>query len=91
TNSTSEVDLIYPYLQFLIPIEVKSGPQGKLRSLHQFMEKTNHSFAFRLLANTYHEEKVKTPGGKQFTLYNLPYFLASRLPEYIDWIAKNGE
>ncbi len=91
TNTTSEVDLIYPYLQFLIPIEVKSGPQGKLRSLHQFMERTNHSYAFRLLANTYHEEKVKTPSGKQFTLYNLPYFLASRLPEYIDWIAKNGE
>ncbi len=91
TNTTSEVDLIYPHLQFLIPIEVKSGPQGKLRSLHQFMERTNHSCAFRLLANTFYEEKVQTPGGKQFTLYNLPYFLASRLPEYIDWIAKNGD
>jgi len=91
TNTTSEVDLIYPHLQFLIPIEVKSGPQGKLRSLHQFMERTNHSCAFRLLANTFYEEKVQTPGGKRFTLYNLPYFLASRLPEYIDWIVKNGD
>jgi uncharacterized protein len=91
TNTTSEVDLIYQYLQFLIPIEVKSGPQGKLRSLHQFMEKTNHSYAFRLLANAYHEEKVKTPGGKRFTLYNLPYFLVSKLPEYIDWILNKRE
>ncbi len=55
------------------------------------MERTNHSYAFRLLANTYHEEKVKIPGSKHFTLYNLPYFLASRFPEYFDWIAKNGE
>lgn len=91
TNTTSEVDLIYPYLKFLIPIEVKSGPQGKLRSLHQFMERTNHSIAFRLLANTYHEEKVQTPTGKRFTLYNLPYFLASRIPQYIDWIVSRRE
>jgi predicted AAA+ superfamily ATPase len=89
-NSTSEVDLVYPFLQFLIPIEVKSGPQGKLRSLHQFMEKTNHSYAIRLLANTYHKEKVKTPAGKKFILYNLPYFLASKLPEYIEWIVSKS-
>jgi predicted AAA+ superfamily ATPase len=91
TNTTSEVDLVYQYHQFLIPIEVKSGPQGKLRSLHQFMERTNHSFAFRLLANTYHEESVQTVSGKPFTLYNLPYFLASKLPDYIDWIINKSK
>jgi hypothetical protein len=91
TNTTSEVDLVYQYNQFLIPIEVKSGPQGKLRSLHQFMERTNHSFAFRLLANTYHEESVQTVSGKPFTLYNLPYFLASKLPDYIDWIINKSK
>lgn len=91
TNTTSEVDLIYQYLQFLIPIEVKSGPQGKLRSLHQFMERTNHSHAFRLLANTYQEKKAKTSSGKQFMLYNLPYFLVSKLPEYIEWIVNRSE
>ncbi|HDS06793.1 MAG TPA: DUF4143 domain-containing protein [Bacteroides sp.] len=91
TNTTSEVDLVYQYLQFLVPIEVKSGPQGKLRSLHQYMERTNHPYAFRLLANTYHEEEVKTANGNRFTLYSLPYFLASRLPEYIDWIVNKSE
>ena len=91
TNTTSEVDLIYPFLNLLIPIEVKSGPQGKLRSLHQFMERTNHPIAFRLLANSYHEEKVRTPSGKRFTLYNLPYFLASRIPQYIDWVVNKRE
>jgi predicted AAA+ superfamily ATPase len=91
TNTTSEVDLVYPFHQFLIPIEVKSGPQGKLRSLHQFMDRTNHSYAFRLLANTYYEDNVKTPAGKQFKLYNLPYFLASKLPEYFDWITNKSK
>jgi predicted AAA+ superfamily ATPase len=86
TNTTSEVDLIYQHNQYLIPIEVKSGPQGKLKSLHQFMERANHGYALRLLANTYLEEEVKTIGGKSFTLYNLPYFLASSIPIYTEWI-----
>ena len=86
TNTTSEVDLIYQQDQYLVPIEVKSGPKGKLRSLHQFMERADHTRALRLLANTYLEEEVKTTGGKYFTLYNLPYFLASGIPEYMDWI-----
>lgn len=91
TNTTSEVDLIYQDLQYLVPIEVKSGPHGKLRSLHQFMERTNHSCAIRLLANKYYEEEAKTASGKKFTLYNLPYFLSSRIPEYIDWIIKQSD
>ena len=37
-DSNSEVDLVYQYGKFIIPIEIKSGKQGKLRSLHQFME-----------------------------------------------------
>jgi len=87
----STVDLIYQHLHFLIPIEVKFGPQGIVRSLHQFIERTNHHYAFRLLANTYHEEEVNTASGKRFKLYNLPYFLASKLPEYIEWIVGKRE
>ena len=86
TNSTSEVDLIHQHAQYLIPVEVKSGPQGKLKSLHQFVERSDHGIAFRLLANNYRKEEVITPGGKPFTLYNLPYFLACLIPEYADWI-----
>ena len=86
TNTSSEVDLIYQYKQFLIPIEVKSGPQGRLRSLHQYMERTNHTFAIRLLANKQSVETVVTPAGKEFKLLNLPYYLACRIPQYIDWM-----
>jgi len=86
TNTSAEVDMVYQHSQYLIPIEVKSGPQGKLRSLHQFMERSGHSYALRLLSNNYRKEEVQLSSGKQFTLYNLPYFLASMIPEYLDWI-----
>ena len=88
TNTSSEVDLIYQENQFLIPIEVKSGSHGRLRSLHQFMDRTNHPFAIRLLANRLLIEHVNTPAGKPFTLYNLPYYLACWIPQYAKWIVQ---
>jgi uncharacterized protein len=85
-NSSSEVDLIYPHEQYLIPIEVKSGAQGRLRSLHQFMDRTNHSYAVRLLSNKLSVEQVTTPDGKPYTLLNLPHYLATRIPQYVSWL-----
>ncbi|MDX2429968.1 MAG: AAA family ATPase [Bacteroides sp.] len=85
SNSNSEVDLIYQYNQYLIPIEIKSGPQGRLRSLHQFIERTNHHFAIRMLANKFSIEDVKTPGGKDYVLLNLPYYLSTQIPAYVEW------
>ncbi|MEA3445305.1 MAG: AAA family ATPase [Bacteroidota bacterium] len=89
SNNNSEVDLVYRYNQYLIPIEVKSGPQGRLRSLHQFVERTKHNFAIRILSNKLSVEKVRTPGGKDYVLLNLPYYLATRIPHYIEWLVEN--
>ena len=36
-STNSEVDFIVQYDQEIIPIEVKSGKSGSLRSLHQFI------------------------------------------------------
>lgn len=86
SNSNAEVDLIYPYDKYLIPIEVKAGPQGRLRSLHQFIEQTNYNYAVRFLANRLSVEKVKTPGGKEFVLLNLPYYLSYKIDKYVEWM-----
>lgn len=85
-KSSSEVDIIYPHEQYLIPVEVKSGAQGRLRSLHQIIDRTNHSYAVRLLSNKLSIEKVTTPEGKPFTLLNMPYYLATRIPQYVRWL-----
>ncbi|MEN8158291.1 MAG: AAA family ATPase [Bacteroidota bacterium] len=90
SKSNAEVDLVYQYQQFLLPIEVKAGSQGRLRSLHQFIEKTNHHYAIRLLSNRLSIEKVKTPGGKAYTLLNLPYYLSTRIPQYAKWLTEKA-
>jgi len=87
-NSNSEVDLIINYRNLLIPIEVKSGAKGRLRSLHEYMDRSNHRYAVRLLANTHNIEALTTTKGKTYTLINLPYFSIGRLDYILDTIIK---
>jgi predicted AAA+ superfamily ATPase len=87
-SSNSEVDLVYRYGKYIIPIEIKSGKQGKLKSLHQFVERTNHPYAVRLYAGRFQVEKAKTPGGVDYLLMNLPYYLGTKIPQYIQYFLK---
>jgi hypothetical protein len=51
----------------LIPIEVKSGKEGKLKSLHLFMDESPGKIAIRLYAGELLVTKVVTPNGKMIT------------------------
>ena len=88
-DSSSEVDLVFQHGKYVIPIEIKSGKIGKLRSLHQFMERADHPFAIRIHAGQFGVETVKTPAGKPYILMNMPYYLATKIPEYIVYFIKN--
>ena len=87
-DSNAEVDLIYRYEDKLIPIEIKSGKQGTLRSLHQFVERSSHPFAVRLYAGNFSIELHKTPGGTTYLLMNLPYYHTAKLDDYLAFFVK---
>lgn len=88
-QSSAEVDLIIPYEDYLIPIEIKAGKTGTLRSLHQYVNQAPHCFAVRLYSAELKFQRTKTPEGKEFVLLNLPYFLAFKIIDYIEWMIKN--
>ena len=83
-QSNAEIDLIHNSGKYFIPIEVKSGKQGTLRSLHQFTTIAPHPFTIRLYAGELSLEEQKTPDGTNYTLLNLPYYLASKIFDYCD-------
>jgi uncharacterized protein len=82
-GSNSEVDIIYPFDKYLIPIEVKSGSSGTLRSLHQFMDRCGHPFAVRFYSGEFKIEKTKTINGTSFLLMNMPYYLGTQVEPYL--------
>lgn len=83
-QANAEVDIVLQHKNYVIPVEVKSGPTGTLRSLHQFINNSPHRYAVRLYAGEYGITKSVTPEGKDYKLLNLPYFLAGKIYEYID-------
>jgi hypothetical protein len=82
-QSNAEVDYIIPFQRYLIPIEIKSGKTGTLKSLMQFMEQADHAVSIRLYAGPYQQNTLKTPSGKEFTLLSLPYYLTDKLEKYL--------
>ena len=88
-QSSSEVDMVYAIDGKVIPIEIKSGSTGTLKSLHQFVERTNHPYAVRIYAGEFEVITTKTPNGVPYLLMNLPYYLGTMLPEYLNYFIKN--
>lgn len=87
-QASSEVDLVFSFEDKVIPIEIKSGPKGTLKSLHIFMDKVNHPYAVRVYGEKFKIEESKTSSGTRFLLMNLPYYLGTQLPSYIEYFVR---
>lgn len=85
-HSMAEVDFILPIDGKIIPVEVKSGATGSLKSLLLIMDLLPHPYAIRLYAGKMGIDEIKTPNNKKIYLLNLPYFLAGRLEDYAKWL-----
>jgi len=90
-QSNAEVDYVITYHDKLIPIEVKSGSTGRLRSLHQFIDLAPHNLAVRFYSGKVQIDNIQTINKKPFYLLNMPYFLVGELERYLDWFIKQAE
>ena len=84
TQSSAEVDFVIEHKGLMIPVEVKRGEPGRLRSLHQFVKAAPHHFAVRLYAGPLMVKEARTTTGKIFYLMSLPYFLAGKIREHLE-------
>ena len=84
-DSVAQVDFVVAFNGLLIPIEVKSGATGRLRSLHLFMDAAPHYYAVRLYGGIFAVDEIQTISGKPFKLLNIPYYLAGKIDDYLNW------
>ncbi|MCQ2229218.1 MAG: AAA family ATPase [Bacteroidales bacterium] len=82
-GSEAEVDFVYPYNGLVIPIEVKSGHNAKLKSLHQFMDAAPHDVAIRVWSQPLSIDDVKANNGKTFRLINLPFYYVGQVEKVL--------
>ncbi len=82
-TSNAEVDFVYPWNDMLVPLDVKSGESGRLRSLHLFMEQAPHKLAVRVYAGKFSVEEHISLEGKPYRLINIPFYLLSQLNDIL--------
>jgi len=85
-QSSAEIDYLVNYKGKIIPVEIKSGLSGRMRSLYAFMNSSKNNLAIRFYSGKYSVTDGKTIEGKKFRLLNLPFYLSSRLEKYIDLV-----
>lgn len=69
-GSDAEVDYVLPVGAHVIPVEVKAGSAGKLRSMHLFLEEKKSPFGIRICS--------AIPSQTQ-SILTLPFYLISQL------------
>lgn len=82
-NSQAKVDFVIRHKSHLLPIEVKTGSNSKLRSLHQYMEESNENIALRLWNGPMTSDIITRIDGRPFTLYNIPLYYAGHLNAWL--------
>lgn len=87
-GSEAEVDFVFNYNDKIIPIEVKSGLIGKLKSLHLFMDESQNDIAVRVWSKPLSVENATTPNGKKFRLINVPFYYVCLLPKVLKSLEK---
>jgi predicted AAA+ superfamily ATPase len=87
-GTSSEVDYIIQHKSSVIPVEVKAGTTGTLKSLHYFMGTKGYDFAVRV--NTDYPSIVDvdmkdTSGNRvQYKLMSIPFYLLGQIHRLID-------
>lgn len=87
-NANAEVDYVLSRNQEILPVEVKAGKTGTLRSLFQFLQEKQRSRAVRFHLGAPILETLPLPGSPKhpIQLLSLPLYLAGQLDRLLEQI-----
>jgi hypothetical protein len=83
-SAAAEVDYLLTCGQHIVPVEIKAGTTGTLKSLHQFLKEKNRHFALRFNADVpslLKDTKKMTDGSTiNYDLLSLPLYMVGEAP-----------
>lgn len=87
-GANAEIDYVIQHKNQIIPVEVKAGSTGTLKSLHQFMYLKKANLAVRINSDypSFGPVEVKISGDSdvKYTLLSLPFYLIGQLHRLIN-------
>lgn len=96
-SANAEVDYVTASGNRIVPIEVKAGKSGSLKSLQQFILKKKSSEAIRFDLNPPGMQQIKhmarTASGSKpvaYSLLSLPLYMVEEMPRLLDELRQDG-
>jgi len=87
-GSSAEIDYLIEHRDNIIPIEVKSGSTGSLKSLHFFMNAKHLSLAVRINNDLPSITPIKIKNADKteisYTLLSIPFYLTNQIHRLLD-------
>lgn len=83
-SNNAEVDFLWSSGKNIVPLEVRAGASGRLRSLAEFCNAKFTSLAIRFDTNTPSTTSVRLPSGHRFELISLPLYMASEIDRILN-------
>lgn len=84
-GTTAEVDFVWQHNTAIIPIEVKSGTNAHLRSIHSFMSMTDApDIAIRIWPGEFGVDELVSPTGHPFRLIKLPFYYVGMIDKILE-------
>ena len=87
-NADAEIDYIIQHRNLFVPIEVKAGKSGTLKSLHLFMGLRHFPIAVRINSNPPDKSVIRIQDSEgnnmEYTLISVPFYLIGELHRLLD-------
>ena len=95
-NAAAEVDYLVTSGQQVIPVEIKAGSTGTLKSLHQFLKEKQRALGLRFNADaagglSEHSTKLTDKTSLQYRLLSLPLYLVGQTQRLVRSCVQNIE
>ena len=86
-NAAAEIDYLMTAGQRIVPVEIKTGTTGSLRSLHQFLQEKRRDFGLRFNSDVpsllRDSKKLSTGTSIDYSLLSLPLYMAGQAPRLV--------
>ena len=96
-SRNAEIDFIISRGKLIVPIEIKAGKTGSLKSLHHFMHMKKLEYAIRFDMNLPSILNISTSislgnelAKSEYCLYSLPLYLVEKITEILDYIRESS-
>lgn len=87
-QAAAELDYVWQYQNCIIPIEIKAGKTGRLKSLHYFMKEKNWRLAVRFNSDlpSLLKESATLPeqNSIHYRLLSLPFYMVEKIENLIE-------